>query len=96
MGYDAINIARYGDEYSEVASVDIGFGLLIGLAAAIGGSVLALIWPTEHRAPQPSVAPAATAYLTPPGWYAQGDGLRYWNGAAWTDHVAPPSAPDRP
>ena len=26
---------------------------------------------------------------TPAGWYPQGDNLRYWDGAAWTEHIAP-------
>lgn len=26
---------------------------------------------------------------TPPGWYAQGTAQRYWDGARWTEHVAP-------
>lgn len=33
--------------------------------------------------------------LPPAGWYPEGHGLRYWDGAAWTEHRAPasPSAP---
>lgn len=31
------------------------------------------------------------AQQPPPGWYSQPDGtLRYWDGHAWTPHVAPP------
>jgi hypothetical protein len=41
-------------------------------------------------APQPVVAPAAAA--TPPaGWYADPNrpgGQRYWDGTAWTEHIA--------
>lgn len=30
----------------------------------------------------------------PPGWYPQQDGSqRYWNGAAWTEDVHPPTRP---
>ena len=25
----------------------------------------------------------------PPGWYPQADSLRYWDGTAWTEHIAP-------
>ncbi|MEP6461911.1 MAG: DUF2510 domain-containing protein [Frankiaceae bacterium] len=39
--------------------------------------------------PQPAGAAAA-----PAGWYDDGAGqLRYWDGARWTDHVAPAAAP---
>jgi hypothetical protein len=37
--------------------------------------------PSRAHVPQP--LPAA-------GWYPQGGGLRYWDGQAWTDHLAPP------
>jgi hypothetical protein len=31
-----------------------------------------------------------------PGWYPNGDGLRYWDGTAWTDQFQPaPNVPDR-
>ncbi len=30
---------------------------------------------------------------TPAGWYPEGDGLRYWDGTRWTEHVAPAPAP---
>lgn len=34
---------------------------------------------------------------TPAGWYDDGRGqMRYWDGAAWTEHVAPPVAPAAP
>lgn len=34
---------------------------------------------------------------TPPGWYPDGSGVtRYWDGGAWTEHVAPPPAPGAP
>jgi Protein of unknown function (DUF2510) len=34
----------------------------------------------------------------PPGWYPPraSDARRYWNGCAWTGHVAPPGTPTRP
>lgn len=35
--------------------------------------------------PPPSAIPA--------GWYPQGDVQRYWDGAQWTEHTAPLSAP---
>jgi uncharacterized protein DUF2510 len=35
--------------------------------------------------PQPAAAPP-----TPAGWYLTDGTLRYFDGAAWTDHVAPP------
>jgi len=32
----------------------------------------------------------STAPTSPPGWYQQPDGTRrYWDGSAWTSHVAP-------
>lgn len=34
----------------------------------------------------------------PPGWYPHGNGQRYWDGTAWTEHsapVAPPSVPGK-
>jgi hypothetical protein len=91
MGYDAINITNVGDDYSDVASVDIGFGLIIGLAAAIGGSVLGLIWPREPARSVHQDRP--WQYATPAGWYPDGAALRYWDGVRWTEHVAPHPAP---
>ncbi|MFV0634009.1 DUF2510 domain-containing protein [Demequina sp.] len=46
-----------------------------------------------------SATPGVPAPATPPpaGWYPQPDGSqRYWDGQAWTDHVAPGSAPVAP
>lgn len=90
MGYDAVNIASFGNDYSDVASVDIGFGLILGLAAAIGGSVLGLIWPTERHV---AVQQAGWPFVAPAGWYPHGEGLRYWDGGRWTEHVAQHPAP---
>ncbi len=48
----------------------------------------------EAAAPAPAPAPAAAAPATPAipaDWYADPSGrfeLRYWNGSAWTEHVA--------
>jgi hypothetical protein len=36
--------------------------------------------------------------LPPPGWYndpKMADTRRYWNGSAWTDHIAPGGTPAR-
>lgn len=44
------------------------------------------------NSPQAS-APATPSTPPPPsvpaGWYSQGDGQRYWDGIAWTEHTAP-------
>lgn len=50
--------------------------------------------PAPAAAPAPAPAPAAVAPATPSipaDWYADPSGrfeLRYWNGTAWTEHVA--------
>jgi hypothetical protein len=45
-------------------------------------------------------APAPTAKPLPPaGWYPHPSMVatqRYWDGASWTDHIAPASAPIQP
>lgn len=35
---------------------------------------------------------------TPAGWYPEAEGrqLRWWDGSAWTDHVAPAPSPNAP
>ena len=41
--------------------------------------------------PAPAAAPAAAEPAVPAGWYADPSGrfeLRYWDGAAWTEHVS--------
>ncbi len=46
--------------------------------------------PTPAATPEPAAAVAA-APAVPAGWYADPSGrfeLRYWDGAAWTEHVA--------
>ena len=46
--------------------------------------------PTPARTPEPAAA-AAAAPAVPAGWYADPSGrfeLRYWDGGAWTEHVA--------
>ena len=45
---------------------------------------------TEPAATEPAAAPAADSAV-PAGWYADPSGrfeLRYWDGAAWTEHVS--------
>ena len=45
--------------------------------------------PTPAATPEPAAAAAAPA--VPAGWYADPSGrfeLRYWDGSAWTEHVA--------
>ena len=51
--------------------------------------------PTPAVQPQPQAAPAAAAAsatpAVPANWYADPSGrfeLRYWDGSAWTEHVA--------
>ena len=50
--------------------------------------------PAPAAAPAPAPAPVAAAPATPAipaDWYADPSGrfeLRYWNGSAWTEHVA--------
>jgi Protein of unknown function (DUF2510) len=47
--------------------------------------------PTPAATPEPVAAVAAAAPAVPAGWYADPSGrfeLRYWDGAAWTEHVA--------
>lgn len=43
---------------------------------------------TFTRAPAAVGAAAAAVALPPAGWYPQGDGQRYWDGMAWTQHYA--------
>lgn len=47
--------------------------------------------PEWGPAPEPATpAPSQPSALPPAGWYAdpEADGLRYWDGQAWTDHRA--------
>jgi len=51
--------------------------------------------PTTSLPPQPQ-APAAPVAAVPAGWHPDpygGGGLRYWDGARWTEHVAPAQGP---
>jgi outer membrane biosynthesis protein TonB len=47
--------------------------------------------PTPAPQPEPAPAPAPATPAVPSGWYADPSGrfeLRYWDGSAWTEHVA--------
>ena len=53
--------------------------------------------PTPTQAP-PTPTRVSEPTTPPPGWYANpsGQGHRWWDGAAWTDHVHPPPAGGAP
>lgn len=47
--------------------------------------------PAPQPEPAPAPAPAPATPAVPSGWYADPSGrfeLRYWDGSAWTEHVA--------
>jgi len=74
---------------------------LVGLALGVLGIVIAVVASSRRRskkrsdiereAPTSSSTAVSTGpTLAPAGWYDQGNGTqRYWNGTAWTEHVAP-------
>ena len=55
---------------------------------AIGPGVAGGAYGAPHGGPHQPVAPYQPA--TPPGWYQNpvADGLRWWDGRQWTDHVS--------
>ncbi len=72
-----------------------GLAAQVGAADAATTEQAAAAQPTlaaAAPAPAPAAEPAATAEpAVPAGWYADPSGrfeLRYWDGAAWTEHVS--------
>lgn len=75
------------------ASTGQAVGTALGLPMLIGGSLLG--WWLAKRSLAKTAAPAATpvppgsTIAATPGWYADQQGqLRWWDGGAWTQHVA--------
>jgi len=50
--------------------------MTVSALAALGLSLIAVKRPGRDRLIEGA----------PPGWYLEGEGLRYWNGASWTEH----------
>ena len=64
-----------------------GLLFFVGLVMLIVGMVRR----SSAKKRSSSAAPATTAPAVAAGWYADpgGNGRRYWDGTAWTDHTAP-------
>jgi len=66
-----------------------------GLLGLIGVIIVALLSPGDDGTPTAALPGVAAPPNAPaPGWYGDpgdGDQLRYWNGAAWTEQVVPAS-----
>ena len=74
-----------------------GLALLLGLGLVLWSFVAGrkpAVAPAGAPGPGPAVGPAPGPARVPPGWYPDPQvphQLRYWDGAAWTAHVAPRS-----
>jgi len=92
----------YAVEASDGAKVGIFVMGLAGVIACVGAIFVLLTEfaavPAETMVVAHTPAPAAPAApaAAPAGWFpdpAGGNGRRYWNGAAWTQHVQPAAGP---
>jgi hypothetical protein len=98
-GWSVVSIVSTGGDVTAFLSKAAAGGAAAATAAAVSepaGWAVApeSSAPAQVAAPAPAPAPAAAAPATPSipaDWYADPSGrfeLRYWNGTAWTEHVA--------
>ncbi len=81
--YDVINISDVdGDEF---AHVSVGWGLWLMAIAAAAATMLAWMEADSQNRGQSE----SQSQLPVAGWHPNptGEGLRYWDGSAWTDHT---------
>ena len=76
-------------QYQAAHTTKVVWVLIVVLAGIIG----ALIWQFAQR--DKVLAMAGSVPPPPPGWYRDpgNDGLRWWDGARWTDHRNPGGPP---
>jgi hypothetical protein len=80
-------------QYQAARTDKLTWTLVVVLAGAVG----ALVWHLAKRAEV--LAAAGRVPAAPAGWYpeAGASGLRWWDGARWTDHRnRPPTPPQAP
>jgi hypothetical protein len=66
--------------------------LILLILLLVVGMIVAIVIVASRSRSRSSVVVASQPGSVPPGWYPQaGGGQAYWNGAAWTGDVQPPT-----
>lgn len=93
-----VSTTAAGNRGSSPGQPEQAYAALVGAAAGGGpGTGMTAGQAQPHRQPDPTYPPGpAPAPVGPPaGWYPAPDGSgnqQWWDGAAWTEHTAPPNA----